>query len=126
MSWTTNSWPGLAAWWRACTTSARSRRGRLASGSIRRPTAGAAPGRRAEAGGGRPRAAGSSGPVVEPFWGLIEPWFDQVPYQPIHGDCHLGNVLWGTQGPLLVDFDDMVRGPCVQDLWVIVPGRDEQ
>ena len=27
---------------------------------------------------------------------------------------------------MLVDFDDMVVGPCVQDLWLLVPGRDEE
>ncbi len=55
---------------------------------------------------------------------LIEPLFKSVPTQRIHGDCHLGNILWGTNGPALVDFDDMVIGPCVQDLWLIIPGRD--
>ncbi len=78
-----------------------------------------------EAGVMPPEIDAKFGRLVEMVCGLIEPWFEQVPYQPIHGDCHLGNVLWGTQGPLLVDFDDMVRGPCVQDLWLIVPGRDE-
>jgi Ser/Thr protein kinase RdoA (MazF antagonist) len=65
------------------------------------------------------------GSLVETICDRIEPWFEGVSYQRIHGDCHLGNVLWNTKGPLLVDFDDMVRGPCVQDLWLIVPGRDE-
>lgn len=55
----------------------------------------------------------------------IDPLFTGVPLQRIHGDCHLGNILWGSAGPALVDFDDMVMGPCVQDLWLIVPGRDE-
>ena len=31
----------------------------------------------------------------------------------------------GDAGPFWVDFDDMLRGPCVQDLWLIIPGRDE-
>jgi len=43
--------------------------------------------------------------------------------QSVHGDLHLGNLLW-RDGPFLVDFDDMVTGPCVQDLWLILPGRD--
>jgi len=50
----------------------------------------------------------------------------QAGYQRIHGDCHLGNVLYGGQGFFLVDFDDMVRGPCVQDLWLLVPGVDNE
>ena len=44
----------------------------------------------------------------------------------IHGDCHLANILWGGQGPFLVDFDDSLTGPPVQDLWLILPGRDEE
>lgn len=50
--------------------------------------------------------------------------FKNVEYQRIHGDCHLGNLLWGKQGLFWVDFDDMVNGPCVQDLWLIFPSRD--
>lgn len=41
----------------------------------------------------------------------------------LHGDCHLGNVLWGMNGPILVDFDDSVAGPAVQDLWMLLAGE---
>jgi Ser/Thr protein kinase RdoA (MazF antagonist) len=41
----------------------------------------------------------------------------------IHGDCHFGNLLWGSEGPFFVDFDDMVTGPAVQDLWMLARGR---
>ena len=51
--------------------------------------------------------------------------FEKFPVQRIHGDCHLGNLLWGDQGPFWVDFDDMVMGQCVQDLWLMIAGRDE-
>ncbi len=46
-------------------------------------------------------------------------------FRPIrlHGDCHLGNVLWSaTDGPQLVDLDDAVNGPAVQDLWMLLSG----
>ncbi len=46
--------------------------------------------------------------------------------QRLHGDCHKGNILWGRDGLSLVDFDDMVVGPCVQDLWLVLPGRDQE
>ncbi len=52
------------------------------------------------------------------------PWFDAASYQRIHGDCHLGNVLLSEQGLCLVDFDDMLNGPCVQDFWLLLPGKD--
>jgi ribosomal protein S18 acetylase RimI-like enzyme len=44
----------------------------------------------------------------------------------IHGDCHRGNLLWGSAGPFFLDFDDMVRGPAVQDVWLLVPGQDAE
>jgi Ser/Thr protein kinase RdoA (MazF antagonist) len=44
----------------------------------------------------------------------------------IHGDCHLGNLLAGSSGFFFLDFDDFCHGPPVQDLWLLVPGRDEE
>ncbi len=46
--------------------------------------------------------------------------------QPIHGDCHLGNLLRGDEGFFFLDFDDMVIGPPVQDVWMLLPGRDAE
>ena len=40
----------------------------------------------------------------------------------LHGDCHLGNVLWTVQGPHFVDLDDAVMGPATQDLWMLLSG----
>jgi Ser/Thr protein kinase RdoA (MazF antagonist) len=45
--------------------------------------------------------------------------------QRIHGDLHWGNVLW-TPDPLLVDFDDCMMGPPVQDLWLLASGGTEE
>ena len=45
----------------------------------------------------------------------------------LHGDCHVGNVLWTEDGPHFVDFDDSRMGPAVQDLWMLLSGeRAEQ
>ncbi len=48
-------------------------------------------------------------------------------WQRIHGDCHLGNILWteprgNTGGPHFVDLDDARTGPPVQDLWMLLSG----
>jgi Ser/Thr protein kinase RdoA (MazF antagonist) len=48
----------------------------------------------------------------------------------LHGDVHVGNVLWtdsGAQpGPHFVDFDDSRMGPAVQDLWMLLSGPREE
>ena len=43
----------------------------------------------------------------------------------IHGDCHLGNLLWNERGPVFVDLDDCMMGPRVQDLWMLLSGPPE-
>jgi Ser/Thr protein kinase RdoA (MazF antagonist) len=40
----------------------------------------------------------------------------------LHGDCHVGNVLWTDEGPHFVDFDDSRMGPAIQDLWMLLSG----
>ncbi len=64
--------------------------------------------------------------VVEKIVELTESAFESLKFQRIHGDCHLGNLLWNESGPFFLDFDDMVLGPAVQDIWLLVPGRDPE
>jgi Ser/Thr protein kinase RdoA (MazF antagonist) len=44
----------------------------------------------------------------------------------LHGDCHLGNLLWNARGPVFVDLDDCLMGPAMQDLWMLVAGDARQ
>ena len=44
----------------------------------------------------------------------------------IHGDCHLGNLLWRYEAPNFVDFDDTQTGPPIQDLWMLLSGNREE
>jgi Ser/Thr protein kinase RdoA (MazF antagonist) len=55
---------------------------------------------------------------------VAAPRLAAVPPQRIHGDLHHGNLLW-TPDPVLVDFDDCLMGPPVQDLWLLARGEDE-
>lgn len=64
--------------------------------------------------------------TVEAFLDRIEPLFGQVPTHRIHGDCHRANLLWTEDGPLFLDFDDMLIGPAVQDVWMLVPSYDAE
>ena len=58
---------------------------------------------------------------------LIEPHFKNKIQHRIHGDCHWGNIiLRDEEGPSFIDFDDMLIGPAIQDIWLVVPGEDEQ
>lgn len=43
----------------------------------------------------------------------------------LHGDCHAGNVLWNNNGPQIVDLDDCLMGPAVQDLWMMLSSNTE-
>ncbi len=50
------------------------------------------------------------------------PLFDGIGTIRIHGDCHRGNILDRLDtGLLVIDFDDMMNGPAVQDLWLLLP-----
>lgn len=60
------------------------------------------------------RIAAAAAPVVE------------MPAHRIHGDCHLGNLLFTSTGPCFVDFDDFLVGPAVQDLWLLAGGDPER
>ncbi|AKJ31514.1 serine/threonine protein kinase [Caldimonas brevitalea] len=40
----------------------------------------------------------------------------------LHGDCHVGNILWTPEGPHFVDLDDARTGPAIQDLWMLLSG----
>ena len=54
---------------------------------------------------------------------LLRPMLEQPVRQiPIHGDCHIGNILW-RDGPMLVDLDDCLMGPAIQDLWMLLSGE---
>lgn len=59
----------------------------------------------------------------------IDRRWQQHPFQPIrlHGDLHVGNLLWRDELLYMVDMDDCRMGPAIQDLWMMLSGeRDQQ
>ncbi|MBT4522569.1 MAG: serine/threonine protein kinase [Halieaceae bacterium] len=40
----------------------------------------------------------------------------------VHGDCHIGNILWRDDCAHFVDLDDCAMAPAVQDLWMFLSG----
>lgn len=47
---------------------------------------------------------------------------ENMNYIRLHGDCHAGNILWNDTGPHIVDLDDCLMGPAVQDIWMLLSG----
>ena len=40
----------------------------------------------------------------------------------VHGDCHVGNILWRDDCAHFVDLDDCAMAPAVQDIWMFLSG----
>ena len=58
---------------------------------------------------------------------IITPLFEDAEFIRIHGDCHCGNLLNRPgEGIMIIDFDDMMIGPPIQDLWLLLPGRADE
>jgi Ser/Thr protein kinase RdoA (MazF antagonist) len=49
-----------------------------------------------------------------------------IPKIRIHGDCHRGNLLTLDSQFTFLDFDDMMTGIPVQDLWMLLPFGDSR
>ena len=41
----------------------------------------------------------------------------------VHGDCHVGNILWRDDTAHFFDLDDCCTAPAVQDLWMFLSGE---
>lgn len=66
--------------------------------------------------------------TVEHLLSLIQQRFAElrpIKYIRIHGDMHSGNVLW-SDGPHIVDLDDCLMGPPIQDIWMLLSGNETQ
>jgi Ser/Thr protein kinase RdoA (MazF antagonist) len=58
---------------------------------------------------------------------FLAPRFAGLATRRIHGDCHRGNILDRPgEGLYVIDFDDMMTGPAVQDLWLLLPDHAEK
>jgi Ser/Thr protein kinase RdoA (MazF antagonist) len=57
---------------------------------------------------------------------IVEPLYHEVREEDtirLHGDCHIGNILWRDDTAHFVDFDDCCVGPAIQDLWMFLNGE---
>lgn len=64
--------------------------------------------------------------TAETLLDLIEQQFKmhEIPYLRLHGDCHAGNILWNGTSLFIVDLDDCLMGPAVQDIWMMLSGSE--
>lgn len=56
---------------------------------------------------------------------LLQPYqtlMNDCEHLRIHGDFHAGNILTRDENILVVDFDDTVTGPAMQDIWKLLSG----
>ena len=66
--------------------------------------------------------------VADDLLARIDQIYRDHPYQSIrlHGDLHVGNLLWRDDSLYMVDMDDCRRGPAIQDLWMMLSGERDQ
>jgi len=63
--------------------------------------------------------------IVEAILQICQTQFNNISNMKtirLHGDCHAGNVLWNDAGPRIVDLDDCLMGPAIQDIWMLISG----
>lgn len=51
---------------------------------------------------------------------------DELSTLRLHGDLHVGNLLLREQILYMVDFDDSLNGPAMQDIWMLLSGEDHE
>jgi len=52
--------------------------------------------------------------------------YQHLPLIRLHGDLHIGNILWTDKGPHIVDLDDCMTGVAIQDIWMLLSGSDNE
>ncbi len=64
--------------------------------------------------------------LTSELYQIIHQAIDQLPLFRIHGDCHMGNIIQRHETFTMLDFDDFVTGPAIQDLWLLAPRNDQE
>ncbi len=62
--------------------------------------------------------------ITDELLTISTPLFEDIHGIRIHGDAHLSNFIDRLDGNVyMIDFDDMMMGPAVQDFWLILPNH---
>ncbi len=62
--------------------------------------------------------------AAEKIFNALDQKLNDHPFIRIHGDLHRGNILESPEGFVVVDFDDFVNGPAIQDVWMMMPDQN--
>ena len=58
---------------------------------------------------------------------LQQRWDEHQPsLRLVHGDLHIGNLIWYQQQPYMLDLDDCIKAPRIQDIWMMLYGERDQ
>ncbi|GHC25418.1 serine/threonine protein kinase [Aidingimonas halophila] len=72
------------------------------------------------------RQRGTYERLTESLWRDLTPFaWSPASMIRVHGDCHLGNMLGRDEAFTLVDFDDAVMAPAVQDIWMLLTAQHD-
>lgn len=64
--------------------------------------------------------------ITADLGGIVDTLFGEVAQEDlirVHGDCHVGNILWRDDTAHFVDLDDCCTAPAIQDLWMFLSGE---
>ena len=66
--------------------------------------------------------------IIEDLLGAVDDLLDHESMDAgrVHGDMHVGNLLWHNESPSVLDFDDAGNGPAIQDLWMFLSGNPDE
>lgn len=67
--------------------------------------------------------------TLEQALGLITALFQHyadVKFIRVHGDCYAGNMILNNEILHIVDLDDCLMAPAVQDIWMMLPGSQQE
>lgn len=74
-----------------------------------------------------PKYVGSFQDIGNRLMDLCAGLFKDIEFTRLHGDCHRGNILCRPpEGLMMIDFDDMMIGPPIQDLWLLLPDHADK
>lgn len=59
--------------------------------------------------------------ILESRWQEFQPSLKLV-----HGDLHAGNLIWQGQDPYMLDLDDCIKAPRIQDIWMLLYGSTDE